>query len=204
MMIKQKYSRALALAVVVSAAINLSVAQASQMNVDLHDSHQNTVVEESTVDVSNIADNDERGAESNVIRELQVGSGAFIHSLKWDISLTSYPGSYLSEMQVTFSDTLGNGVTFTPGGGDDFDGTQNYAGFQDLSQLGQGFHLAADGVLRLEFHDYYKDLAFDEPEGMWNSGTLTFGASPVPEPQTYALMLSGLLLMLGCVKRRTP
>jgi len=156
-----------------------------------------------TVDVSGIADMDERGADSNIVKDLFVGAGATIESLKWDINLTSYDPSYLSEMQVTFSDSLGNGVTFTPGGGDDFEGTNSYFGFQDLRVLGQQFKLGDDGLLRLEFHDAYKDLAFDEPEGMWNLGTLTFGVSTVPEPQTLLLMLGGMVSMLAVAKSRS-
>lgn len=156
------------------------------------------------VPIANIANNDERGAAANVIKDFHIGSGALITSLRWDVSLTSHAGSYLSEMQLTFSDTLGNGVTFTPGSGDDFDGTVSYSGFQDLNLIGQAFQLGDDGILRLEFHDSYKDLAFDEPEGVWNSGTLTFGISPVPEPQTYALLLGGLLLLSTAVKRHKP
>ena len=170
------------------AAVHVGNAQASPANV--------------TVDVSGTADMDERGAESNIVRELFIGAGVTIESLKWDINLTSNDPSYLSEMQLTFSDSVGNGVTFTPGGGDDFEGTSSYAGFQDLRVLGQHFLLGNDGLLRLEFHDAYKDLAFDEPEGMWNFGTLTFGVSTVPEPQTFVLVLSGLLLMLGVAKWR--
>jgi len=187
MEIEAVLARALAIATL-CAAVHAGTAQASPTN--------------TTVDVAGIADMDERGAESNIVRELFVGAGAFIESLRWDINLTSHDPSYLSEMQLTFSDTLGNGVTFTPGGGDDFEGTGSYAGFQDLRVLGQHFQLGDDGLLRLEFHDAYKDLAFDEPEGMWNFGTLTFGVSTVPEPQTFALVLSGLLSMLGAAKRR--
>jgi hypothetical protein len=155
-----------------------------------------------TVDVAGIADMDERGAESNIVRELFVGAGALVESLRWDVNLTSHDPSYLSEMQLTFTDSLGNGVTFTPGGGDDFEGTNSYAGFQDLRVLGQQFRLGDDGFMRLEFHDAYKDLAFDEPDGTWNFGTLDFGVSAVPEPQTLALALIGLLSMLRVAKRR--
>lgn len=188
MKIEAILARALAIAALCT-AVHVGTAQASPTNL--------------TVDVSGIADMDERGAESNIVRELFVGAGAFIQSLRWDINLTSYDPSYLSEMQLTFSDTLGNGVTFTPGGGDDFQGTGSYAGFQDLRELSQQFQLGDDGLLRLEFHDAYKDLAFDEPEGMWNSGTLVFGVSAVPEPESVALVLIGLLSMLGVSKRRT-
>jgi hypothetical protein len=155
-----------------------------------------------TLDISGTANMDERGAVSNIVRELWVGAGATIENLKWDIHLTSYEPSYLSEMQLTFSDSLGNGVTFTPGGGDDFQGSNSYAGFQDLRVILQQFQLGDDGLLRLEFHDAYKDLAFEEPEGMWDYGTLTFGVSTVPEPQVLALMLSALLSALTVARWR--
>lgn len=154
------------------------------------------------LNLANVPDVDERDATSNTVYDLFVGAGARIHSLQWDLTLTSYPGSYLSEMQLTFSDTLGNGVTFTPGGGDDFEGTKNYAGLQDLRPEGQDFSLGADGILRLEFHDAYKDLGFDEPEGIWNSGTLRFGVSAVPEPAPCALALCGLIAIGARAQRR--
>ena len=122
-----------------------------------------------TVDVSGIADMDERGAESNTVKELFIGAGVSIVSLTWDINITSNDPSYLSEMQLTFSDSLGSGVTFTPGGGDDFSGTSNYTGFQDLRVLGQHFQLGTDGLLRLEFHDAYKDLASTNPKACGTS-----------------------------------
>lgn len=154
------------------------------------------------LNLANVPNVDERDATSNIVYDLFVGAGARIFSLQWELTLTSYPGSYLSEMQLTFSDTQGNGVTFTPGGGDEFDGTSNYAGFQDLRPAAQDFALGADGILRLEFHDAYKDLGFDEPEGIWNSGTLRFGVSVVPEPASFALALGGLIAVGAVVNRR--
>lgn len=189
MKFKAMWARALAIAAL-SAAVHVGTAHASS----------NEVI----FDVSGILDMDERGAESNTVKEVFVGAKATIESLTWDISLTSHDPSYLSEMQVTFSDSLGNGVTFTPGGGDDFEGTSHYAGFQDLRTLGQQFQLGADGMLRLEFHDAYKDRVFDEPEGTWNFGTLTFGVSAVPEPQTAALLIAGLLAIHLVRRRRSP
>jgi hypothetical protein len=155
-----------------------------------------------TLDLANVPNWDERGATSNLVYDLFVGAGARVFSLQWALNLTSYPGTYLSEMQLTFSDTLGNGVTFTPGGGDEFDGSTNYAGFQDLRPDGHDFSLGADGILRLEFHDAYKDLGFDEPEGIWNSGTLRFGVSAVPEPASAALALCGLIAVGTMATRR--
>ena len=187
MMIVKCLQRLLVL-IVVSTAMGLGLAQANPLSLE--------------VNVAGVLDNDERGAASNIVRDFYVGTRASITSFKWDINLTSFAGSYLSEMQVTFSDSLGNGVTFTPGGGDDFDGTMDYAGFQDLGDLGLIFQVGIDGILRLEFHDGFKDLGFDEPEGIWNFGTLTFGVAAVPEPPTSALILGGLLLLAIAATRR--
>lgn len=189
--------------VVVIAALSFGMEQARASTINALIPHQ-TFLHELQVDTTGILNNDERGAASNVVLDFYVGSGASITSLAWNVNVTSYPGSYLSEMKVTFSDTLGSGITFTPGNGDDFDGTMNYAGFQDFGELGQIFNVGADGILRLEFHDGFKDLAFDEPEGVWNSGTLTFGIAQVPEPPVYAMVLGGLLLLSRAIRQHRP
>lgn len=200
-MTKLNYARRLIALVMVTAATSFGMAQAKVIST-VASNVQQVGMHELQVDTAGILDYDERDAASNVVLDFYVGSGASITSLKWDVNLTSYVGSYLSEMKLTFSDSLGKGVTFTPGYGDDFDGTANYAGFQNLGALGQIFAVGADGILRLEFHDGFKDLAFDEPEGIWNSGTLIFGVSPVPEPPVFAMTLAGLLLISAVIKRR--
>lgn len=186
-MIMANYIQRLCVSLMFSIAMGIGAAQASPLL---------------QVDVAGILNNDERGAASNIILDFHVGAGSWITSLDWNVNVTSFPGSYLSEMQFTFSDSLGNGVTFTPGDGDDFDGTVDYAGSQDLGALGLMFQVGADGILRLEFHDGYKDLAFDEPEGVWNSGMLTFAVAEVPEPPAIALMLAGFLLLANTARRR--
>ena len=200
-MTKLNYARRLIALVMVTAATSFGMAQAKVIST-VASNVQQVGMHELQVDTAGILDYDERDAASNVVLDFHVGSGASITSLKWDVNLTSYVGSYLSEMKLTFSDSLGKGVTFTPGYGDDFDGTANYAGFQNLGDLGQIFAVGADGILRLEFHDGFKDLAFNEPEGIWNSGTLIFGVSPVPEPPVFAMALAGLLLISAVIKRR--
>lgn len=200
-MIKLNYARRLIALLMVTAATSFGMAQAKVIST-VASNVQQVGMHELQVDTAGILDYDERDAAINVVLDFYVGSGASITSLKWDVNLTSYVGSYLSEMKLTFSDSLGKGVTFTPGYGDDFDGTENYAGFQNLGDLGQIFAVGADGILRLEFHDGFKDLAFDEPEGIWNSGTLIFGVSPVPEPPVFAMALAGLLLISAVIKRR--
>jgi hypothetical protein len=189
--------------IIVTAVMIFGVAQVNAASMD-ESIAQQTTLHELQVDTTGILNNDERGAASNVVLDFYVGSGASVTSLQWNVNVTSYVGSYLSEMKVTFSDTLGNGVTFTPGDGDDFDGTMDYAGFQALGDVGKIFEVGVDGILRLEFHDGFKDLAFDESEGIWNTGTLTFGIAQVPEPPAYAMVLGGLLLLSGAIRRRHP
>ncbi|MUI15820.1 hypothetical protein GJV26_25670 [Massilia dura] len=188
------YARRTPVLLMVGTAIIFGTAQAAPVGTD-YPAAQQAAMSQLMVDISGIPNYDERGAASNVIQDFHVGAGASITSLAWDVNATAYAGSYLSEMKITFTDILGRGVTFTPGNGDDFDGTVDYAGFQDLRVLGQVFTVGADGILRLEFHDGFKDLAFDEPEGMWNHGTLTFGIAQVPEPPAIAMVLGGLLLL---------
>ncbi|QBE61662.1 PEP-CTERM sorting domain-containing protein [Pseudoduganella lutea] len=200
-MANKNHAKCLVILGIVAAAMGCGVAQAESVSSSQLIAHENAV-HELQVNTVGILNNDERGAATNVILDFYVGAGASITSFAWNVNVTSYPGSYLSEMQLTFTDSLGYGVTFTPGSGDDFDGTMDYAGFQDLGELGQVFAVGADGILRLEFHDGFKDLAFDEPEGVWNSGTLTFGIAPVPEAPMVAMMLGGLLLLPGALKRR--
>jgi len=185
------YVRRLMALVIVTAAMGFGVAKAEGIS---------PVPYQLLIHTDGVPNFDERGSASNVVWDFYVGAGASITSLKWDVNVTSYVGSYLSEMQITFSDSLGTGVTFTPGDGDDFDGTADYAGFQNLGDL--IFAVGADGILRVEFHDGFKDLAFDEPEGRWNFGTLSVGVSPVPEPPVLAMMLGGFLLVSAVVKRR--
>jgi hypothetical protein len=160
-MLNIKYMQRLLALIMATAVMTFGVAKAEAQQLGTH----------LQVDTIGILNNDERGAASNVVLDFYVGPEASITSLRWDVNVTSYAGSYLSEMKITFSDILGHGITFTPGDGDDFDGTMDYAGFQDFGELGQVFKVGTDGILRLEFHDGFKDLAFDEPEGMWNSGT---------------------------------
>jgi hypothetical protein len=199
MMMKSRCVQRLLTLMLLAASMGFGTAEANPIGPDVPVWQQR----EFTVDIAGTPDNDERGAVTNAIRDIYVGSLASITAFKWNVNVTSSPGSYLSEMQITFSDTAGNGITFTPGSGDDFDGTADYSGFQDFRDLGLVFGVAGDGILRLEFHDLYKDLAFDEPEGMWNAGTLTFSVAEVPEPPVFALMLGGLVVLSRARRRRT-
>ncbi|MBW8845083.1 MAG: PEP-CTERM sorting domain-containing protein [Burkholderiales bacterium] len=96
-------------------------------------------------------------------------------------------------MQVSFGNSSGlNAINFAPGAADSFSGSASYAGSLDLTSLGVA--AGADGKLRIEFSEGYKDFANGVAEGQWVNGSLTFDvtAAAVPEPGSAVLVLLGL------------
>jgi hypothetical protein len=134
-----------------------------------------------------------------------VGANATITSIDYSVNLTANSPSWLSELGLAFTDSDGfEGVVFNPGFGDEFDGTDTYAGSADLLDFGLSFNVGSDGILRLEFYEDYDDFA--GADGVWNFGSITFGIEPefaaVPEPST-ALLLGAGVMLIGLGRRRS-
>ncbi len=152
---------------------------------------------------------DSYGSLGNTVVFLNVGANAYVGSIDWDVALTSFEevgifgGSWLSEISVDITDSASiDGVSFRPGVEDEFTGSGSYAGSVLLSDFGLDFNVGADGLLRLEFFESFDDES-DVADGVWNSGTLSFGiTAAVPEPSTYGLMALGLLGVGAMVRRR--
>jgi hypothetical protein len=144
-------------------------------------------------DVSGITSRDVFLTPTNTVAFLQLAPFAEVTRIDFDVNLTSFGPSWLSELQVVFTDTdITTGVFSSPGFGADNNGTQSFVGFGDLVAQGLNFNVGADGRLRLEFADQFDDPEVN-PDGRWNFGTLTFTVSAVPEPGSYGLMALGLL-----------
>ncbi|MDH0864693.1 PEP-CTERM sorting domain-containing protein [Mitsuaria sp. GD03876] len=143
------------------------------------------------------------GEAGNTVWFIDVGANASLNALSWALDLEAFSPSVLAEMQVSFGNSSGlDLVTFTPGGADFASGLGSYAGSMDLGGLGLG--VGADGLLRVEFSEAYKDFAMGVAEGQWLGGTLTFdvtAAAAVPEPATALLALLGLGVMGAQVRR---
>lgn len=158
------------------------------------------------LDVSGIFSFDPLGDPLNEVRDLQVGAGARVVGIGWDVTLFADTPSWLSEMVVGFSSTSTLWVTLTPGIGDDFPGTESYSsgGVVDLVGLGLDFNVDADGVLRMEFFESFDDFQ-DDWDGIWESGALTIRVEDehvVPEPSVYLMLLLGLAGVAGSARRR--
>lgn len=137
------------------------------------------------------------GDLNNIIAQYNLGAGAHITGIGWDVELqTLVSPSWLSEIAVDFSNTGGTaGVSLAPGSGDDFGGNDFYSsgGVVDLIGLGLDFNLDADGVLNVQFFEGFDDFA-DTAEGLWKGGTLTIQYTIVPAPGAMALLgLGGLV-----------
>lgn len=147
-----------------------------------------------------------QGDAGNTVLTYQVGAFSTITSIGYAVNVTAISPSWLSEIGVKFTDSADNGVLFTPGGDDDFQGTASYSGYYELSDFGLVFQVGADGILRLEFYESFNDYA--GVDGFWNFGTLTFGITPaagtdVPEPGSGILLGAGLAAMGYAARRRT-
>ena len=94
--------------------------------------------------------------------------------------------------KVAIETSGADAINLAPDVIDGFSGIGSYSGFFDLAGL--GLAAGADGLLRLEFSEIYKDFALDVVEGRWVSGSLTFDvtAGAVPEPGSAALALLAL------------
>jgi len=155
------------------------------------------------VDVSGAQSINLQGEAGNVVWFVDVGADALLTSLDWAVQLEAFAPSLLSEMQVSFGDSSGaNQLTFTPGIADSFSGSASYSGSLDLSAF--GITVGADGLLRIEFSESFKDFANGVAEGQWVSGTLTFGigGGALPEPASVALVLLGLGLAASARRSR--
>ena len=151
------------------------------------------------VDVAGARSVDLLGDAANTVWFVDVGANAVLNTLSWSVTLEAFSPSVLSEMQLSFGASSGlDLVSFAPAEGDFSSGTGSFAGTLDLSGLGLG--VGADGLLRLEFSEAFKDLAPGVADGRWLSGTLSFDVSQVstvPEPGSLLLVLAGLALMAG-------
>ncbi|PTT81784.1 PEP-CTERM sorting domain-containing protein [Pelomonas sp. HMWF004] len=156
-----------------------------------------------TIDVSGAQSLNLQGEAGNTVWLIDIGANAVLNALDWAVTLKAFAPSLLSEMQLSFGNSTGADViTFAPDAFDGFSSAGSYTGSLDLTGL--GLAAGADGLLRIEFSEAYKDFANGVAEGQWTAGRLTFDVTTaaVPEPASLALVLLGLGLV-GTQARHT-
>lgn len=152
---------------------------------------------DTVVDVTGIHSVEQIGDPANTVLFVNIGANALVTWLSWNVTLQAFAPSSVDEMQVS----LGSGTSqldIPLTAFSSFNGTA-YTGTLDLTGLGVA--AGADGQLRLEFSETFKDR-LGEPDGQWLSGQLTLGVSPVPEPASALLAVAGLALLAGVRGRR--
>jgi hypothetical protein len=157
-----------------------------------------------TFDVAGARGVGEFGNAGNDVYEINVGANATITSVSFDVNLTAFPPSFLSEMFLAFTNSSATrGGNLQPGVDVNAAGTQTFTGMEDLVADDFIFSVDADGILRLEFYESFDDESVS-PDGVWNFGTITFNtdAGEVPEPATGMLIGAGLALMACTTRRR--
>ncbi|MEJ5294500.1 MAG: DVUA0089 family protein [Fimbriimonadales bacterium] len=137
-----------------------------------------------TVDVTNTPSYDSAGASCNVRLTLAVPSGKDrLAGIGWDVQITAYDPSWLSEAAVLITNVNGEGYILAPGAGNTTPGTSSFSsggvnelcGFYGLPPLE-----LPDGYLYLEFFETYDDFSDCGQDGNWDSGTLTFTFDTAP------------------------
>lgn len=163
-----------------------------------------TLLATESVNVAGISSFGELGDAGNTVINLNVGANAEITGIGWDVIVSAFDPSWLSELTVSFESSDQAAGVFLNVSADDLPGLNaaySSGGVVDLIGLGLNFAVGADGILRIEFFEGFDDASVS-PDGLWNSGTLTIQTSVVPEPGTYGLMALGLLGVVGAARRR--
>jgi MYXO-CTERM domain-containing protein len=134
---------------------------------------------------------------------LAAGSQVTMTAVGWDVTISTFGASWLSEATIYFDDNVApdeSGLFLAPGTGLDAPGSQAFSsgGLLDLSDSMIPNIVLPNGILRLEFFEGFDDV-LGEADAEW-SGTISIGVTEVPAPGAAAAL--GLAGLAGMRRRR--
>lgn len=157
------------------------------------------------VDGAGITTNGEQGDPANTVLFFDLGADAQVTGIGYNVDLTAFDPSFLSEITVSFSssDATSAGVILTPGFDRPESGSGSFSsnGIIDLAASGLNFNVGDDGKLRVEFYEGVNDAGVS-PDGMFNSGTFSVQYAAAPECSTWVFVSGGLGALLIQQRRR--
>jgi hypothetical protein len=162
---------------------------------------------ELVIDVAGIQAQGILGDTRNPSFEWFLGPNAVITGIEWDVEIEALAPAKLFELAVFFGHSERRQLGIVPGFGIETPGTRRFSGrIGSLTEDGLGFQLKDDGLLTAVFFSQWDYDTPDAIEHTWKSGsfTLVYEVSAVPEPQNYALLAAGLLLIAAARNARRP
>jgi hypothetical protein len=79
------------------------------------------------VNITGVQSYDYVGEPGNTVIELNLGALSQITSIAWNFGMTAYSPSWLADMQISFTNSSGNGVYFAPSDTED-SGSEHQSG----------------------------------------------------------------------------
>jgi hypothetical protein len=148
---------------------------------------------------------DDEGSALNVTDSINLGAGAVVTGIGWDLNLEAFAPSWLSELYVSFADDTNlPGLYLSPGFGDDAPGAGSYnsGGVIDLTDNTIPDITLSTGILNMEFFEGFDDAPVTV-DGRWLAGsTLTFEYTPAPVPEPASMAALGLGVAALARRRR--
>lgn len=153
-----------------------------------------------SVDVSGTLSFDGPGSPNNTVIDVNIGAGKKIIGFGWDVTLTAFDPSWISDMTIGIGPATGPSEVFlTPGFASSFPGTESISDVGLLADFNVPDILVPAGIARLEFFENFDDFA-DVADGEWE-GTVRLEVAVIPLPASGVLLL-GSLLGAGAIARR--